>query len=117
VGHYVTVKVERGELFEAIDGIGFLRGRVLGPLALQSEGARPTGVRRVETAARPFVADLLETLPAYDAIGCLDALAVATDLYRALRELVAPATLVRSDRAEEAAMRFHAETRDRLASR
>src|SRR6059036_1873747 len=45
--HYTAVKIARGELFEAIDALGFIRGRVLGPLALAEAGAQPNGVRRV----------------------------------------------------------------------
>jgi len=32
--HYATSKIGRGELFESEDCLAFLRGRVLGPLAL-----------------------------------------------------------------------------------
>jgi hypothetical protein len=31
--HYIAVKIARGELFEAIDSLGFVRARVLGPLS------------------------------------------------------------------------------------
>ena len=44
--HYVTAKIGRGELFEALEGLSFLRTTVLGPLALLRSGARPPGCVR-----------------------------------------------------------------------
>ena len=76
----------RGELFEAIDMIGFVRASVLGPLALQRAGARPQGIRRIETADPAFAAALRDTLPAYDAADCLRALNAFVRLYRELRD-------------------------------
>ena len=35
--HYAAAKVARGELFEALDFMAFLRGQVLGPLALMEK--------------------------------------------------------------------------------
>jgi hypothetical protein len=49
--HYGASKIGRGKLFEAIDFVGFLRGRVLGPLILLRAGHRPSGVRRLEQVA------------------------------------------------------------------
>src|SRR5437867_1981642 len=50
--HYIAVKIARGELFEAIDGLGFLRARVLGPLVLFQAGVQPQrgAPRRTERA-------------------------------------------------------------------
>ena len=60
--HYTAVKIARGELFEAIDALGFVRARVLGPLILAEAGAQPNGVRRVEQSAPGQVASLRATL-------------------------------------------------------
>src|SRR5256885_4988237 len=49
--HYIAVKIARGELFEAIDALEFVRARVLGPLILSEAGGQPNGVRRVEQTA------------------------------------------------------------------
>ena len=84
--HYGALKIGRGELFEAIDMIGFVRASVLGPLALQRAGARPQGIRRIETAAPAFAAALRDTLPAYDAADCLRALNACVRRYRELRD-------------------------------
>ena len=47
--HYAAGKIGRGELFEAIEGLSFLRVQVLGSLALLSRRARPSGVRKIES--------------------------------------------------------------------
>ncbi len=94
--HYLPGKIARGELFETIDGLGFIRARVLGPLILAEHGAQPNGVRRIESAAPERIAALRETLPAHGAPpSCLRALRATIALYRTLREHAATAHLVR----------------------
>ncbi|MCC2956110.1 nucleotidyltransferase domain-containing protein [Massilia sp. IC2-477] len=84
--HYGAGKIGRGELFEAIDFLSFIRSAVLGPLALRRAGARPQGVRRIETRDPAFAAALAATVPRYDALDCLRALQTCIALYRELRE-------------------------------
>ncbi len=109
--HYGATKIGRGELFEALDGLSFLRVSVLGPLGLQRAGARPTGVRRIETLA-PDLADMLRaTVATHDARDCARALLVCAEVYRRLR----PATGVeRRTPTEEAALRYLADVARRL---
>lgn len=47
--HYAALKIGRGELFETLDFISFLRTTVLGPLLLIKNGHQPRGVRKLET--------------------------------------------------------------------
>ena len=88
--HYMAGKIARGELFDTLDGLGFVRARVLGPLLLQLHGAQPNGVRRIEAVA-----------PAH-----LDALRATVALYRELRERSATASLVRRSAAEAASLAY-----------
>lgn len=83
--HYGARKIGRGELFEAIDFISYIRSTVLGPLALRRACARPQGVRRIETHDSRFAAALQATVPRYDASGCLRALEACIGLYCELR--------------------------------
>jgi predicted nucleotidyltransferase len=83
--HNAATKIGRGELFETLDALSFLRATVLGPLALQREGARPSGVRRLETVTPEFARDLRRTIAGYDALECLRALRASVELYRELR--------------------------------
>ncbi|OON64231.1 oxalate:formate antiporter [Massilia sp. KIM] len=102
--HYGASKIGRGELFEAIDMLGFMRSAVLGPLALQRAGARPQGVRRIETHDPAFARQLRGTLPSYDAADCVRALRACVSLYRELR-LASPDARP-NVRAEMAALRY-----------
>jgi RimJ/RimL family protein N-acetyltransferase/predicted nucleotidyltransferase len=83
--HYAAGKIARGELFEALDGLAFLRGRVLGPLALVRAGGRPAGVRRIERDAPDVARELLATVARVEAADCLRALRACIALYRDLR--------------------------------
>ena len=104
--HYGAVKIARGELFEALGFLAFLRERVLGPLALKSRGATPCGVRRLETAAPDFARELRATVATYDAASCVAALGTAADLYRRLRGQLADSNLVLDSAAEQATLAY-----------
>lgn len=112
--HYGATKVARGELFEALDMIGFMRSTVLGPLALCRAGAKPHGVRRIEMHDPAFADALRATVASYDALDCLRALNVCVDLYRQLRAAI-PGT-VANQAAERAATRYAAEIERRVVS-
>ena len=85
--HYTATKIGRGEIFEAVEAIGFIRANVLGPLLLQKQGARPQGLRKVEFHASPEeLKKLHATVAPYDARECLQALQRSVDLYGLLRK-------------------------------
>jgi hypothetical protein len=101
--HYTAVKIARGDLFEAIEALGALRGRAIAPLATWGRTARPAGVRRFETLAPELVLELGGTIATADADDCLRALRAAVDVYRKVREGV---PMVRRTAAEEAVVAF-----------
>lgn len=103
--HYAATKLGRGELFEALNMIAYLRDRVLGPLALLEVAARPNGVRRIETLAPGRIPALRATLAGLDAAEVRLALEAAIACYRELRAALAPPGLVRSA-AEQPAVAF-----------
>jgi len=82
--HYGASKWARGEYFEAISTLDFLRSAVLGPM-MQIRAGRPMrGQRRLETlpGARE---NLLPTVAGYDAAAIQQALLAAAALYVDLR--------------------------------
>lgn len=86
--HYTATKIGRGELFEAIEAINFLRVNILGPLILQKHGARPQGVRKLDFYASPEELEKLrDTLASYNGRDCLRALRESVELYREIRQL------------------------------
>jgi hypothetical protein len=101
--HYGALKIGRGELFETIDFLGFLRARVLGPLLLARAGLQPAGVRRIEERLPAVVPSLEATVPSHDRASCGRALAATIALYRTLREDHA---VVRRSSSEEAAVEY-----------
>src|SRR3989454_10909879 len=64
--HYIAVKIARGELFEAIVVIRFVRARVLGPLILSEAGGQPDGVPPVAHAAPGRAGGLRPSLASRD---------------------------------------------------
>jgi hypothetical protein len=114
--HYGAGRIGRGELFDAIDSLSFLRTQVLGPLALLSQGARPSGVRKVEFLAPELADDMQPTLATYSARSCAAALRAAANLYVKLRRRMADGTLQCHLPAEAAAMAYLGEVEARCGS-
>src|SRR5260221_10331900 len=83
--HYGAAKIARGELFEAMAMLSYLRVHGLGPLGLRQAGATPSGVRKIEQLAPVFAARLVDTVGGHDARDCARALAACAALYRTLR--------------------------------
>lgn len=104
--HYAALKIGRGELFEAVDFLAFLRAQVLGPLILVEAGAQPAGVRRVEREAPSRAAQLEATVSAYDRDACIRSLYAAVDLYRSLRRAVGAGQVAENEAAERLAMAY-----------
>ncbi|MDE8652077.1 hypothetical protein [Novosphingobium album (ex Liu et al. 2023)] len=83
--HYGVTKLARGELFEAIGMLAFLREQVLGPL-LHRRAARPQrGVRRIEQAGLDSDGRLAATVARPEVASVRAALIAAMDLYLDLR--------------------------------
>jgi hypothetical protein len=105
--HAATARIARGELFDAIEFLSFLRVNVLGPLSLQQVGRKPMGTRRVENALPEFTQELTKTLAIHDAQSCFAAVERCAELYLRLRGQ----HVVRRTEAEAAAMAYLARVR------
>ncbi|PCJ14905.1 MAG: oxalate:formate antiporter [Candidatus Cloacimonadota bacterium] len=64
--HYVGTKVARGEKFEVLEFLSFIRTNVLVPLGLFEAGQSGFGVRKLEFLAPEFAQELKETVASYD---------------------------------------------------
>jgi len=111
--HYLAAKLARGEVFEVLDGLGFLRARVFGPLLLAARGSQPNGVRRLEERAPECVERLGATVALHDPGDCARAVRAAIELYRELRAAAPPGLACGAD-AEAAAVAFFEEVADAL---
>jgi len=101
--HYATLKIGRGELFEAFDFLGFLRMVVLGPLLHIKNGNQPRGVRKVETklATEDFEA-LAETAAKLNKTDLATALWKTIELYENLRAQLFDSTIEQKTEAAKA---------------
>ncbi|HEY9642454.1 MAG TPA: hypothetical protein V6C57_18350 [Coleofasciculaceae cyanobacterium] len=100
--HYGTGKIARGELFEALDFISYLRGAVLGSLGLLRAGCKPSGVRKIEQLAPTLAEALKGTVALYKPESCYAALERCIEIYRSLRST----SIIHRESAEEAAVAY-----------
>ena len=84
--HYIAGKIGRGELFEAIESLSFLRSYVFGPLILLKNNTRPQGVRKIEKYAGDYSERLKLTIALHNLKSCMESLKAAITLYEDLRE-------------------------------
>ena len=79
--HYGATKLGRGELFEAIAMLAFIRDQVLGPLVYRREGQPQRGARRLEQKFPEDANRLKATLAEHDRESVRAALLSAMALY------------------------------------
>lgn len=92
--HYIATKMGRGEYFEALDGVGFLRARVLAPLMQVKNGLRPKALRKVEKELPAAdMDDLIATVADYDPAAIAEALLHCVRIYKTLRVQLFPADI------------------------
>lgn len=84
--HYTLLKAGRGEYFEALESIGFMRNIVIGPLLHIKNGNLPRRLRRVEMHLPATDVDALKgTLAQYNKASIMDALRQMINMYLTLR--------------------------------
>lgn len=105
--HYIAVKVERGEYFEALDGLGIIRKVVLSPLMHVKSKSQPNGVRKVEMKfGKADLEDLRSTLATDDPALLIKALENSIRIYRSLRKELFPASVSLRERTESSSMEY-----------
>ncbi|MUG64695.1 oxalate:formate antiporter [Paenibacillus campinasensis] len=83
--HYAATKLGRGELFEVISFLSFVRETVLGPLILMQHNSLPNGVRKIERHAPELIEELEETVPVHEKESCYNTIKSSISLYLYLR--------------------------------
>lgn len=104
--HYCAVKIGRGELFETLESISFLRQIVIGPLIAIKDGRLARGVRNIEEDAPSYLPLLKETVAGHDPVSCIKALRTIIGLYLELRERLAGDSLILRSEAEKYAAEY-----------
>ncbi|MDZ8259253.1 nucleotidyltransferase domain-containing protein [Nostoc sp. ChiQUE01b] len=105
--HYGATKLGRGELFEAIDFLSFLRGQVLAPLAKVQAGLLPRGVRNLEREIPSYLSDFRQTIPAkHDQHEIARSFQHTIRLYCQLRSTLTMPELILRSQAEAACTKY-----------
>ncbi|KOP23144.1 hypothetical protein AMR41_27685 [Hapalosiphon sp. MRB220] len=105
--HYCAARLGRGELFEALDFLAFLRAQVLAPLAKVEAGRLPRGVRNLEKEIPQRLADFYQTIAAqHNQREIAQALQNSIHFYRQLRDAFKSPTLVVRAQAEVASTQY-----------
>lgn len=112
--HYCAVKIGRGEIFETIESISFLRQVVIGPLLLMRNGKLPRGVRKIEYDAAEDLPLLIKTIPIHDTKSCISSLNTIIQMYLDLRKSFANDNTAFRSEAEKYSREYLAEIADRI---
>ena len=114
--HYAVLKIGRGELFESLEFISYVRFTVLGPLLHIKNGNLPKGVRKIETQVdHEDLARLKATIAAYDKHSLMKALEASVETYRYLRQQLFDLDIVNlQTQTEEKVMQYLQEIRSQL---
>jgi len=93
--HYAALKLGRGECFEALDFLSYLRVNVIAPMLQIKNGNLPRGLRKVEfNFKKPDIDRLIETVPAYSERDIFTSLEKTIILYKELRESLFPDSII-----------------------
>jgi hypothetical protein len=111
--HALAMRIARGEFFEALDFIAFLRTNAIGPLISATKGMNAYGVRRIEMIAPEAVPRLAKTVASYDRSSCICSGLELIAYYRDLRSSFADNCIIKRSQAEHASTKaFHRVARD-----
>lgn len=104
--HYAAVKVARGEFFETLDFLAFLRRTVLVPLALNEASTMGFGVRKVEQKIPDFSRAMTDTIGKDSRESLIKALQACISLYLEQRQRFESGKIELRKEAEKYAVKF-----------
>jgi predicted nucleotidyltransferase len=105
--HYAAAKLGRGELFEALDFLSFIRATVIGPLYHIKYNNLPRGVRKLELKIKENDIKILEsTIAAYTFDSIKEAITNVINIYNELRSQLFPKNIVYLTEAENTSREY-----------
>lgn len=105
--HYATLKLGRGEYFEAFEFLSFLRTSVIAPLFQIKNGLLPRGVRKVEINFPESDFDLLkQTIADYDARSIIIALKNIINIYLDLSSKLFSKTITTKNSSKKRSLEY-----------
>jgi hypothetical protein len=109
--HYATLKLGRGEYFEALDFLSYLRVNVISPFLQLKNGQLPRGLRKVEFNFTAIdIKKLQATVPKYELNPIINALEETVALYLDLRKDLYPASVRLNEKLKVKTLQFLIET-------
>jgi hypothetical protein len=100
--HYMSQKLGRGEYFEVLDGLTYLRMHVFAPLLQLKNNLLPRGVRKVEMQLSvDELRELAGTIAAYDRKSIAISMENSIALYRSLRKQLFPGDIILAVETEQ----------------
>lgn len=111
--HYATLKLGRGENFEALDFLSFVRTFVISPMLQVKNGKLPRGLRKVEVNfPKSDIEKLKTTVPIYTTESLFNSLKNTIDIYIELRETIYPSTIKLRTETEKRTLEYLKEVRE-----
>lgn len=105
--HYIAAKAARGEYFECLDGLAYIRAKVLAPLLQIKSKTAVRGLRKVEKKLNlPDLEDLKITVAQYNKASILKALDNTVSVYRMLRRKLFTDKVELQVKAEKSSMEY-----------
>jgi predicted nucleotidyltransferase len=115
--HYAALKLGRGENFEALDFLSYVRVTITAPLLQIRNGKLPRGLRKVEfNFNKHDLATLADTVPKYERDSIYDALYNTIRLYQELRKDLFPPRILLRTETERKTLQFLDDVRSRRSA-
>lgn len=105
--HYATLKIGRGELFEALDFLSFLRVNVISSLLQIKNGHLPRALRKVEfNLPNEDLTKLKSTIANYDKNSIIESLKNLIEIYRELQKNLFDNTITLQKQTEKRSIEY-----------
>jgi predicted nucleotidyltransferase len=105
--HYIATKIGRGEYFEVLSNLDYLRMNVLSPLMQLKNSQKARGLRKVETRLKAADLENLKiTVAQYNKASLIKALDNSISVYKSLRRKLGTESLNKQTEAEKKSMDY-----------
>lgn len=105
--HYIAAKIGRGEFFEAMNGIEYIRANVLAPLMQVKGRKKARGLRKVENKLSPADLENLKiTVAQYTKASLVKSLDNIISIYRSLRRKLYTDNVQLQEKAEKKSVAY-----------
>jgi hypothetical protein len=112
--HYTAAKIGRGEYFDALNAIEYMRMHVLSPLMQEKNKKQMRGLRKVETQLNAADLENLKiTVAQYNRASLIKALDNEVSVYRSLRRRLYTEKVALQERTEKRSMEYFKKIKNR----